>query len=199
MRKETVYKIYEMLQEQYVVNNLRDFVILSNESGEILYEFIKLCMDVMDEDNLRVLTNLSFSMDELKDLEYKKQTLKNINELLSNDYVRNDPNFYKILSGINFLLNYDYNQSYEIEYEEDLYFYISFTVDSLIEIIQNTLNENIDIDQLYMHDMSFLMDNYVNTVINLYQSTSNDNDLSFNDSNVFGKIISLMAQFSKQP
>ena len=180
MRKDTVYKIYELLDDpQIVTDNLKELLILDNRSGETLYELIKANKYIVDGNNIKELIDLSYSINTIESVQSKKQLTENIKEMFINDYVCNDSNFNEAISTINYLLNYEYWEDFDLEENSDLDFYKTLTVNNLISII--TSISNVDIDNIYSHNLSFILDNYAKLIHDIKQTETSNKDLTNND------------------
>ena len=117
----------------------------------------------------------------MTEYDLKREVKTEINEMCSSEYVKNDQNFNEMIDVINYLLNCEFYESFDIYDKDDIDFYIHFMIMNLIDIIKSTLNENIPMDKLYSHNMAFVLNNYTDVINNLGKTESNNKELTEND------------------
>ena len=181
MKKEIMYNIYNLIKEDYIINDLRDFILLSDSASEFLLDILKICKDKIEENNLKEFIDLSYSIDYISDFELKNDVKIKVKEMLLSDYIRNDSNLCEMIDTINYLLTYDYWESFDFYEKEEMSFYMHFLVSNLIEIIKSILNEKVDMDKLYVHNMAFVLNSYTDVLHNINRTESSNKDLTEND------------------
>lgn len=180
MKKDTIFKIYDLIGDtQMITNNLKEFLILDNHAGEILYELLDANKYIIDDENLKTFIEMTWSINTIDNVEYQRPLIENIKNMLQNDYICNDSNFKEVLGSINYLLNYEYWEDFNISENDDLYFYKTFMVENLLKILDSL--SNVELDELYLHNTSFILDIYTKVLHDIKSTTSNNMDLSEND------------------
>ena len=181
MKKEIIYNIYNLIKEDYIINDLRDFILLSDSASEFLLDILKICKDKIEENNLKEFIDLLYLIDYISDFELKNDVKIKVKEMLLSDYIRNDSNLCEMINKINYLLTYDYWESFDFYEKEEMSFYMHFLVSNLIEIIKSILNEKVDMDKLYVHNMAFVLNSYTDVLHNINRTESSNKDLTEND------------------
>lgn len=181
MKKEIMYDIYNLMKEDFILIRLRDFLILSDNSAEFLYEIFQSCKEKINDDNLKAFIDMAYSTDFMTEYDLKREVKTEIKEMCLSEYIKNDQNFNEMIDVINYLLTCEYFETFDIYDKEEVDFYIHFMITNLIDIIKSTLNEKVPINNLYTHNISFVLNSYTDVVSNLSKTESNNKELTEND------------------
>ena len=177
MKKITLYEIYDCaLDVELITNKLCDLEGLNNEAGDIFLSFVK--NGLVNEDTI---DNFIILAEDIESCEFEEDTdiiVNMINETLMNDYINNDTDYKRIIENYSVLLENVMIDDFMINTENDINYYKIFIIEQFNRIFINLKNDNID--KLYIHNISDMIDSY-NEVITDLSNTYSNNYINHNE------------------
>ena len=178
MRKETLYEIYDSVDEvMLITNNLEKLSRLSNKTGDIFLSFCK--NNLVDRRSIRNILNLCSDI-EYSLLGYETDSVVNsINEVLIDDYVMNDTDYNYLMDNYSILLQNSVDYLFYVEDEEELAYYKALTILEFNRFLKNF--KNYDMSKIYTHDLCEIIDTYNNVLEDLPNTKSNNPNIDYNE------------------
>ena len=178
MRKETLYEIYDSVDDvMLITNNLEKLSRLSNKTGDIFLSFCK--NNLVDRRSIRNILNLCSDI-EYSLLGYETDSVVNsINEVLIDDYVMNDTDYHYLMDNYSILLQNSVDYLFYVEDEEELAYYKALTILEFNRFLKNF--KNYDMSKIYTHDLCEIIDTYNNVLEDLPNTKSNNPNIDYNE------------------
>ena len=177
MKKETLYEIYDCIDDvEFITNNLDKLSKISNITSNIFLSFCK--NGLVNKHNIRLFLDLSNDI-EYSMLGYQTEGIVNsINEVLVDDYVRNDTDYDSIIDNYAILLQNSMDYIFMVDTEEELAYYKALTIYEFNRYLKNY--KNFDINKIYNHDLCEIIDAYNHVLEDLPNTKSNNTNIDFN-------------------
>ena len=178
MKKDTLYEIYSILKydTKKITDSLYKLMVLNSIGEEI---FLKFCKNnSINGENFDFFIDISDCLSEITTKEIQDELTNSIIDISNDDYIINNVDYNWILEHIIHLLDYDYINLFEVYSEDEVDYYKSTIVKDFIKFLQTM--KNIDISKVYSHDMRMITNCHKMVISGLYNTTSNNNEISFN-------------------
>ena len=177
MRKITLYEIYDCIDDvELITNNLMALSKLSNKTGEIFLSFCK--NGLVNKNSIKRFVDLS------RDIEYSflgvetYDVVNSINEVLMDDYVKNDIDYKYLIESYSVLLMQELDDSFVIETEEEFAYYKSFVITEFNRVLKEF--KNYSMDNIYKHDLCEIIDAYEHVLEDLSNTTTTNPNIDDN-------------------
>ena len=178
MKKETLYEIYSLLKEDTtkITDSLYKLMLLNSGSEEI---FLKLCKNnVVNNETFDYFIDISECLDDIGDKIIKDDLTNLIIDISTDDYIINNNDYNYILESIIFLLDFEYIKEFEIYEDYEMDYYKSIVLSEFIRFLQSM--KKIDLNKVYDHDITEIIDAYRMMLGGLYNTTTSNPELSQN-------------------
>lgn len=178
MKKETLYELYSILKGHTtkVTDSLYKLMLLNGPSEEA---FLKFCKNnIIDEENFDYFINISECLGEIELGEIRNDLTNLIIDITTDDYIVNNDDYDYILESIIFLLDFEYIKEFEMYEDYEMDYYAFSVLSELMRFLKNM--KYVDMDKVYNHDLTEIIDSYRMLLGDLGNTTTNDNAKSLN-------------------
>lgn len=179
MKKSTVIKLYNLIEDKDLLKkNLSKLIYLNDDAEVIFYNFIFNHNDIINDDIFCDFISLSSYISKINDKEIEEKLINSIDKIYDNDYLVSRWDFDEITANlVNLVLSKlcDIFEVYD-KYEED--YYKSEIVFDVSNSLSNTYDYNIN--KVFTHDMHDVFKYFFEVIEDLDNTIIDNNNDSVN-------------------